>query len=184
LREVLPDAPAFTRKIDSPFVGRNKDLGRLREAYQRIQETASCELVTVTGVPGIGKSRLVRELIALVESEARVLVGRCLSYGEGITYWPLGEIVRQVAGAEPRSALGELLGEERDGALAAERLSAAVGATEASARTQEIFWATRVLFEHLSRERPLIVVVDDIHWAEPTLLDLLDISSDSPGDRS
>jgi predicted ATPase len=102
------------------------------------------------------------------------VVGRCLSYGEGITYWPLAEIVRQVAGTDLRPGLLELLGQEPDDILAAERLLGAIGAVDTSARAEEIFWATRILFERLSRDQPLTVVVDDIHWAEPTLLDLIE----------
>jgi class 3 adenylate cyclase/tetratricopeptide (TPR) repeat protein len=174
LVEVLPDAPAFTRRIDAPFVGRSEELRRLREAYNTTTATGACTLVTVTGAPGIGKSRLVRELLTSIGSGARVVVGRCLSYGEGITYWPLAEIVRQVAGTDPRPALLELLGREPDGFVATERLLGAIGAVDESARTEEIFWATRILFERLARDRPLTVVVDDIHWAEPTLLDLIE----------
>jgi tetratricopeptide (TPR) repeat protein len=116
----------------------------------------------------------VRELVSSVGDDSRAVVGRCLSYGEGITYWPLNEIVRQIAGADPRAGLFELLGEGSDQALAAERLLGAIGAAAEPARTEEIFWATRVLFEHMTRNRPLIAVVDDIHWAEPTLLDLVE----------
>jgi class 3 adenylate cyclase/tetratricopeptide (TPR) repeat protein len=174
LVEVLPNTQAFTRRIDAPFVGREEELNLLREAYRSAVEIGACRLVTVTGVPGIGKSRLVRELITAVGDEARVVVGRCLSYGEGITYWPLAEIVRQLAGADARSGLSSLLAGERDGSLVTERILSAIGVTDESARTEEIFWATRILFERLARERPLIAVVDDIHWAEPTLLDLVE----------
>jgi class 3 adenylate cyclase/tetratricopeptide (TPR) repeat protein len=171
LIEVLPDVPAYTRRIDAPFVGREQELAALRSAYERARDTSSCELVTVTGAPGIGKSRLVRELVATVAGEARVVVGRCLSYGEGITYWPLAEIVREVAGADPRAGLSELLGSEDDANLATTRLLGAIGANDEAARTEEIFWATRFLCERLA---PLVVVMDDIHWAEPTLLDLIE----------
>jgi class 3 adenylate cyclase/tetratricopeptide (TPR) repeat protein len=174
LFEVLPDVPAYTRRIDTPFVGREKELAALRAAYERARAEGTCELVTVTGVPGIGKSRLVRELVGSLGDESRVLVGRCLSYGEGITYWPLAEIVREVAGADPRPGLTDLLASEPDGALVTERLLTAIGATDEDARTEEIFWATRILLERLARDHPLLVVVDDVHWAEPTLLDPLE----------
>ncbi len=174
LVEVLPDTPAFTRRIDAPFVGRNEELARLGEAFESACSSETCQLVTVTGPPGIGKSRLVRELVASVGHDSRVVVGRCLPYGEGITYWPLSEIVHQVAGGDPRAGLRELLGEGSDEALAAERLLGAIGAADEPARTEEIFWATRVLFERMARNRPFIAVVDDIHWAEPTLLDLIE----------
>ena len=174
LVDVLPHAPAFSRRIDAPFVGRERELATLRAAYERARDDGSCGLATVTGAPGIGKSRLVRELVGAVGSEPRVLVGRCLSYGEGITYWPLAEIVRQVAGSEPRSALSELFGADPDATLVTERILAAIGAADEAARTEEVFWATRLLLERLARERPLVVIVDDIHWAEPTLLDLIE----------
>src|SRR5919108_102810 len=110
-------------------VGRERELAALRSAYERVRDGGSCELVTVTGAPGIGKSRLVRELVGSVTEEARVVVGRCLSYGEGITYWPLAEILRQVAGSEPRRGLGELLGQEPEKELVVERLLSAVGSS-------------------------------------------------------
>jgi class 3 adenylate cyclase/tetratricopeptide (TPR) repeat protein len=174
LVEVLPEAPAFTRRLDAPFVGRGKELAVLHEAFETARANSACQLVTVTGPPGIGKSRLVRELIASVGDGARVVVGRCLSYGEGITYWPLAEIVRQTAGGDARAGLAELLAEEDEGHVATQRLLGAIGATDEPARTEEIFWATRILFERLARDRPLIAVIDDIHWAEPTLLDLIE----------
>jgi class 3 adenylate cyclase/tetratricopeptide (TPR) repeat protein len=174
LLEVLPDVPPFSHRIDAPFVGRSQELARLRAALDTAWSTSTCQLVTITGPPGIGKSRLVRELITSIGDEARVVVGRCLSYGEGITYWPLGEIVREVAGSDTRAGLLKLLGDSADGPLAAERLLGAIGVTNEPARTEEIFWATRILFDRLARERPLIAVVDDIHWAEPTLLDLIE----------
>jgi class 3 adenylate cyclase/tetratricopeptide (TPR) repeat protein len=174
LVEVLPEAPAFTKRIDAPFVGRSDELAHLRASFDSACSTGTCRLVTVTGSPGIGKSRLVRELISSIGDEPRVVVGRCLSYGDGITYWPLSEIVRQIAGADPRAGLRAILGEGTDQALAAERLLGAIGAADEPARTEEIFWATRILFEHMARNRSLIAVVDDIHWAEPTLLDLIE----------
>jgi len=82
LVEVLPEVPAFRRRLDAPFVGRGAELAILRTAFDRVRETGSAELVTIIGEPGIGKSRLVRELVASVADTARVVVGRCLSYGE------------------------------------------------------------------------------------------------------
>jgi class 3 adenylate cyclase len=174
LHEVLPGAPAFTRRIDAPFIGRERELERLVTAFETSRDRGACQLITVCGPPGIGKSRLVKELVSSVGEEARVVVGRCLSYGEGITYWPLSEIVRQAAGTDMRAGLAGLLGDDRDGALVIERILSAIGVTDDPARTEEIFWATRFLFEQLAREKPLVVVLDDIHWAEPTLLDLIE----------
>jgi class 3 adenylate cyclase/tetratricopeptide (TPR) repeat protein len=174
LLELLPDVPAFTRVIDTPFVGRERELETLEHALASAIDPRSPQLATIVGPPGIGKSRLARELIQ--RSDARVLVGRCLSYGEGITYWPLREIVSQVG--DLRAALG---GEE-DAELAATRIEAALG--KGTASSEEIAWGFRKLFEALAREMPLILFLDDIHWAEPTLLDLIEyvstFGSDAP----
>jgi class 3 adenylate cyclase/tetratricopeptide (TPR) repeat protein len=163
--EVVAGAPAFTRRIDAPFVGRGRELETLEAAFAAAVERRVAQLATIVGPPGIGKSRLARELLQRID--ARVLVGRCLSYGEGITYWPLAEIVSQLGD------LGLVLrGEEAD--LAAYRIGAALGTVESSVSPEEIAWGFRKLLEALARERPLIVVVDDIHWAEPALLDLIE----------
>jgi predicted ATPase len=146
----------------------------LREAFERARATNLAELVTVVGPAGIGKSRLVRELVGSVANEARVLVGRCLSYGDGITYWPLAEIVREVAGEDIEAGLGAFFAGEEDANAAVTHLVAAVGFGEAPSRSEEIAWAARRLFEVVARDRPLVVIADDIHWAESTLLDLLE----------
>jgi class 3 adenylate cyclase len=99
LLEVLAGADALPRRIDSPFVGRERELTALLAACERA-EAGACELVTVLGEPGVGKSRLVTEFLRSTADRARSVAGRCLPYGEGITYWPLSEIVRDVAGAD------------------------------------------------------------------------------------
>ena len=150
LLRVVEGAPAFDRRLDAPLVGRRAELARLCTAFEAAVSERRCRLVTVVGPPGIGKSRLARELEAALVADAEVLVGRCLPYGEGITYWPLVEIFRE-ADAE----------EELTAALSAEA-------------PEEIFWSVRKAFERRSRQRPLAVVIDDAHWAEPTLLDLVE----------
>ena len=154
LLRVVEGAPAFERRLDAPLVGRRAELARVRDAFDRAVSERRCGLVTVLGPPGIGKSRLARELASDLRDEAAVLPGRCLPYGEGITYWPLREIFA-VAEAE----------DELDAALAAE-------APEA------IFWAVRKALELRARQLPLVLVVEDIHWAEPTLLDLIEHLAD------
>jgi class 3 adenylate cyclase/tetratricopeptide (TPR) repeat protein len=173
LLEVLPDVSAFTAPIHLPFVGRADELAALRDAYARAVEGRVTQLGTIVGPPGIGKSRIVREFLAGAREHARILIGRCLPYGEGITYWPLGEIVRQVGGDQPGDVIARIVGGD-EGALVADRLVGAISLGPAGGSPEEISWAARKLFEALAQDRPTIVVVDDIHWAEPTLLDLLE----------
>jgi class 3 adenylate cyclase/predicted ATPase len=164
--EVLDLVPAFRRPIASPFVGRERELGLLEAELATALETRSPRLATIVGPPGIGKSRLVRELLG--RTGTHVVVGRCLSYGEGITYWPLAEIVSQIGDVAP------VLTGNADAELASLRVGVALGSVDATASAEEIAWGFRKLFEALARQRPLIVVMDDIHWAEPTLLDLVE----------
>jgi predicted ATPase len=174
LFRVLPDVPAFTRPIATPFVGRADELALLEAAFERVATASRCEQVTVLGPPGIGKSRLLREAVGALGARARVVVGRCLPYGEGITYWPLVEIVREIAGQEPRARLVELLEPDENAELVADTVAAAVGATEHGATADETHWAIRTLLEALARDRPLVAVLEDLHWAEPRFLDLVE----------
>ncbi len=170
LVEVLPDAAAITRRGDSPFVGRASELMILRDQLADCVAERSCRLVTVLGAPGIGKSRLIGELIA-GRGDSAFVVGHCLPYGDGITYWPLVEIVKQIAGGDAR-AVAKLIPE--DGALVAQGVAAAVGQGGGATSPEETFWAVRKLLEALARDRPLIVVLEDFEWAEPTFLDLVE----------
>ncbi|HWH23729.1 MAG TPA: AAA family ATPase [Candidatus Limnocylindria bacterium] len=168
LLDVHDDAAAVGRRLDAPFIGRGPELATLEHALSTAIEQGQPQLATIVGPPGIGKSRLVREVIA--RSPARVLIGRCLSYGQGITYWPLREIAEQIG--DIRAVLGA--GDEAE--LAAVRLAAALD--EGAATPDEIAWGVRKLLEALAQREPLIVVIDDIHWAEPTLLDLIEYLAD------
>jgi class 3 adenylate cyclase/tetratricopeptide (TPR) repeat protein len=173
LVEVLDDTPAFTRRIDAPFVGRVREIGQLVASFERVALLGAAERVTVLGAPGIGKSRLARELLQRVGGEARVVVGRCLAYGEGITYWPLQEIVRTTAGMD-RDAIAATSGDEAVAAW----IAAAIGLGGVGGTKEETQWAARRYLEVLADERPLVVVLDDLHWAEQTFLDLVEYVSD------
>jgi class 3 adenylate cyclase/tetratricopeptide (TPR) repeat protein/predicted Ser/Thr protein kinase len=157
-----------------PLVGRERELAALRIAYDEAVEERRCVPVTVVGAAGMGKTRLSLELAASLGAAATVLRGRCLSYGEGITYWPVYEVVLAAAGGETAGDVARLLEGEDDAELVARRVAGAIGLAEAGGGREETFWAIRRLLEHLARRRPLVLVVEDVHWAEPTLLELLD----------
>jgi DNA-binding SARP family transcriptional activator/class 3 adenylate cyclase/tetratricopeptide (TPR) repeat protein len=165
------DEVARLRPPGSRFVGRERELEELRGAFRRVCDQQACHLVTVVGPPGIGKTRLVQEFVAGLGEDATVAAGRCPSYGEGVAYRPLTEIVRQLGEGDPRDAVNRLL---EGNTVIAELVLAAIGLSDGAAQAEETFLAVRRLLEEAARERPLVVVVDDVHWAEPTLLDLLD----------
>jgi len=156
------------RSFSTPMVGRARELQGLRDAFARAEADRSCQLFTILGSAGVGKSRLAAEFLAGVE--ARVLRGRCLSYGQGITYWPVVEIVKQLGtlpAGDPARPLRSLLGE-----------------TDQPASAEEIAWGFRKLLEQEARGHSLVVVFDDLHWAEETLFDLVEhvaeLSRDAP----
>ena len=174
LDEVLADAPAHARRLDAPLVGREDELQRLRIAYTNALEDRHCSVVTVMGEAGIGKTRLAQELVASVRDGAQVLVGRCVSYGEGATYLPIAEIVRKAAAEPSLDGIRALLEGEEDADSVAQRVAELIGVAESPAAPGEAFWAVRRLLESIAREGPVVVALDDIHWAEPTLLDLVE----------
>ena len=155
----------------SRFVGRARELDELRTVFTRARDEKFCHAVTVVGPAGIGKSRLAHEFVAELGDEAMVVVGRCLSYGEDVAYRPLAEIVRQLGDGDPRDVIYDLL--EGDAAMA-ELVLAAIGLSSGAAQAEETFLAIRRLLERAASERPLVVAVEDLHWAEPTMLDLLE----------
>ena len=178
-RFLLRSAHAATRplplQLDAPLVGRDEEMQRLAAAYGRANRERLTMLVTVTGEAGLGKTRLVHEFAARLGSEASVLTGRCLPYGEGITFWPLREVVRQAGGGDSPGRIKALLSGEADAAGVAERLGRALGpGNRGGSDAAEIFWAARRLLETLARSRPLLVIFEDLHWAEPTFLDLVE----------
>ena len=153
LLRVDPAAPGVARHLEAPLVGRQRELAMLRQAWQRAVDERECHLFTLMGPAGVGKSRLVAELLAGA-GDASVLRGRCLHYGEGITFWPLVEALIP-AGGQATTVI--------------ERLTATGSATP-----EELFWEVRRLLETLAADKPVILHVDDLQWGEPMLLDLLD----------
>src|SRR5262249_48868640 len=165
-RAVAVDGAAgpFERRFDVPLVGRRNELDALERAYATVASDRVCYRMTVTGPAGVGKSRLVRELFAEAANEATVVSGRCLPYGDGITFWPLHEVIRGLGGEE---SVMKLLAENDDGELVCSRLTGAGG-------SQETFWAVRRMCEIVARVRPLVLCFEDVHWAEPLFLDLIE----------
>ena len=153
----MRDAPE--RRHEARFVGRVRELALLREAWERVRAEQRCELVTVVGDAGVGKSRLAAELLASVD--ATVVRGRCLPYGEGITYWPVVEVLKQV---------GELPADEH----AAAAMRSLLGQSEATTSAEEIAWAFRKTLEQVAAGRPLVVLFDDIQWGEESFRDLIE----------
>jgi class 3 adenylate cyclase/DNA-binding SARP family transcriptional activator len=167
----IPGAAPFARRLDAPLVGRETELAFLRKSLDTVASENRCRVVTVYGDAGIGKSRLAAEFLTRFGEHARSLTARCLPYGDGITFLPLIELVHSLGGDE---AIVTAVGSEPDGALIVERIGGAIGTTSDPASTEETFWAIRRLFETLARDRPLVVCLEDVHWAEPTFLDLLE----------
>ena len=185
LVSMLPLAPGHVSRFDSPMVGRERERRRLHDAFEQAVADRSCQLFTILGAPGVGKSRLVQEFVVDVAGAARIARGRCLPYGEGITFWPVLEAVRDAAdlddadsSEESLTTLIALLEGEEDAELAAHRVGEVIGLSDELSGAEEAFWAVRTLFEALARRRPLVVVFDDIHWGEATFLDLVDHVSD------
>jgi len=157
LVEILPEAAPLARHLETPLVGRERERERLWRDFQDAVADRSCRLFTLLGPAGIGKSRLVADFLERAGDSADVLRGRCLSYGDGITYWPLVELLVAI-GVEPESVIGS-----------------------SPPETQLAF---RRLIEARAAERPQVVVLDDLQWAEPVFVDLVehvaDLSRDAP----
>jgi class 3 adenylate cyclase len=170
------------RRFDTPMVGRSAELEALRNAFEGAVAERSPRLFTVLGAAGVGKSRLVQEFEARLGADARVLRGRCLPYGEGISFWPMIEAVKHAADVtdetpaeEARARVESLVGGEDGERLIASRLTQLLGVGEGTASSDELAWAVRRLFEALARRRPLVLVFDDVQWGEAVFLDLLEL---------
>ena len=154
-------AGELSRRFDVPIVGRQRERRTLDDAWERVRSERACHLFTILGAAGVGKSRLTAEFLESLE-DVRVVHGRCLSYGEGITYWPVVEAVLQ-------------LDRRPSDPPAAAAIASLLGESEEPATAEEIAWAFRKLLEESA---PVVCVFDDLHWGEPTFLDLVDHVAD------
>src|SRR3954447_3508876 len=153
----------LARRVDTPLVGRKTELRRLRDAYNQAATDRSCQLFTILGSAGVGKSRLTAEFLTSL-NDARIARGRCLPYGDGITYWPVVEVIKQLPDVELEPPVSRGI----EAVLS--------GSTDSS--TEQIAWSFRKLLEAHASEVPLVCVFDDVHWGEETFLDLLESIAD------
>ncbi|HEX2128850.1 MAG TPA: AAA family ATPase, partial [Solirubrobacterales bacterium] len=183
------EGPGAVPLAERPLVGRGRELGLLTVAFERAAARGSREFVSVLGDAGVGKSRLVAELTERYGERATLVVGRCLSYGEGITYWALAEVIRRAVGIveddsveERREKIAAAVAGDPEGEAIARHLSQLVGLDPAHEPGEQSGWAVRRLLELLAEKGPVIVVLDDVHWGEDKLLDLvLDVARSVEG---
>lgn len=181
LLEVLPDRPGRARRPIAPMVGRGREQQLLQQLFERAAAEGACHLVSVLGSAGVGKSRLVDEFVAGLGDQASVLRGHCPAFGDSVTMWPMVEVVRQAAGIAPddspeqaRARLAELLAGVERGSLVTERIAQLLGFGQDAGLPEDTFWALERLLETLARRRPLVLVIDDLQWAHPILLDAVE----------
>lgn len=174
LTEIATTGPALDRATTTPMFGREHELNTASASFARAAREGKTHLLTALGEAGIGKSRFAQALADRLSDEATVLAGRCLAYGDGVTYWPLREAITTAAGGESKPAIEELFAGVRDAEMLAEVTAACLGLTPGEATSEQIPWAIRRLLEQLASDRPVLLVIEDAHWAEPPLLDLID----------
>jgi class 3 adenylate cyclase/tetratricopeptide (TPR) repeat protein len=178
----------LTRTHSSPYVGREIDLAILKGIFEKTVASESVQLVTVVGEPGLGKSRIVAELGGYVDALPGLVTwrqGRCLPYGEGITFWAVGEIVKAHAGIlesdDPKTATAKLevvLPEGEERAWFRQRLLPLLGIEASQAEREELFTAWRRWLELIAEERPMVLVFEDLHWADDAMLGFVEHLAD------
>ena len=167
---------ARQRPAGRPLVGRETEIRQLMDAFSEAVSGGTCRMATLFGEAGVGKTRLTEEFLETVSAQSRILRGRCLPYGDGITFWPIVEMVRETAGigeADPPDvarARIDLLVRDKD---VTDRVASAIGLPGTPFQLAELFWGIRRFLEILAAERPVVVLFDDIHWGEATFLDLI-----------
>jgi len=185
LIDVDQTAEAIHRRVGGPMVGRDRELAILRAAHERATVEERCVLVTVLGSAGVGKSRLTHEFLSGIRPASMVLRGRCLPYGQGITWYPVASLLRSAVGLDDESdpkdvmaRLRERLASLADAETILARLAEPLGTAPEPAPIEELFWAVRRFLERLAGDGPVVVVIDDMHWADSTLLDLVEHLAD------
>jgi len=186
LLAVKSAVPARHRQ-QGAMVGREAEMALLSRVFESALADRACRMATLIGDAGVGKTRLTQEFLDSIGDRVRVLRGRCLPYGEGITFWPIVGVVGDAADIQEsdhpelaRDKIQALIGDNQ----VAERVAAAVGLLDAPFQVAELFWGIRRFFEILAARQPVAILFDDIHWAEPTFLDLIErliaVTEDAP----
>jgi class 3 adenylate cyclase len=186
LLAVTPDLTGHPQRFNSPLVGRERERRLLESAFEQATADDTCQLFTLLGAAGVGKSRLVHEFLRLARPEAAVLRGRCPPYGERVAFWPVAETIKQAAGisdadtaADVRGKIEALLGADQRAATIVDQVAAIIGLSEAPSSSDETFRAIRNVYESIARTRPLVIVFDDVQWGEPFFLDLIEHLADT-----
>jgi len=183
--KVDPGATGFARRLDAPMVGRVRELALLRDAFDRAISDDACQLFTVLGIGGVGKSRLLAAFLDELPEGVMALRGRCLPYGDGISFWPVIEAVGQAAGLtgaeeadEALAKISALISDDEHADRIARQLAQVLGLAGGEAAPEETLWAIRRFLEGVARRQPVAFVIDDVQWAEPTMLDLIEYLAD------
>ncbi len=174
VRGVLHDAEPVLRRLETPLVGREDEVAEIVATFRRATRDGKARLVTVFGSPGVGKTRLAHEAVDRLSALATCMVGRTRAYGQAPTYAPLRDAFSALSGESVASWATGVLSGERDGELVATRIAAAAGEAPSTGPVEETAWAARRLLETLARERPVVLVLEDLHWAAPAFLDLVE----------
>jgi DNA-binding SARP family transcriptional activator len=174
VERVLEDAEPVVRHLETPLVGREEELAEIMAAFRRATRAERARLVTVFGSPGVGKTRLAREAIDRLSGKAMCVVGRTPAYGHAPTYAPLRDAFSALAGGSIGSWAADVLEGERDCDVVVASIAGAAGEAPSAGPVEETAWAVRRLLETLARQRPLVLVLEDIQWAAAAFLDLVE----------
>jgi predicted ATPase len=179
--DVVARAPAIPRTFDAPMIGRQSELTQLRSAFRRARRTGLVVPVTIVGDAGIGKSRLAREVIATLGDDARAITLRCPPPGDAMGFYPVRQAVVEAAGIHGWRGLHDLLAEAHDGAHAVPEVADTTALRSPPAHAAELLAPLRLLFETLARQHPLVVVLEDLHWADAAFREATDVLAREAG---
>jgi class 3 adenylate cyclase/tetratricopeptide (TPR) repeat protein len=192
--EVLPGKPGRIPRLRAPMLGRDLEHDLLHALFSRVVAERSCHLVTILGRAGVGKTRLADEFGRGLDDRAQVLRGHCLEYGDAVTFWPVVQIVRRAAGIAPtdepsvaHERLAALFGSDERDRQALSHVEQLLGLADAPGTPGELpgdtAWALRRLLESIARRQPLVVLIEDLHWAQPILLDTVEYIAENATDE-